>query len=508
MSVSNHGDGPSPTPNLQHQRKLAKNLFKSARARDAEALARIRAHQPQLSDFKLAHAQLAIAREAGFDSWPKLVKAMEVAELEEFKSALERGDALAVRRVLGTSPSARRKINDPIGDFGGRPINVAAAHRAVLDVLLDFGADVNLRSDWENGPFGVLDYCDESTARHLIKRGATLTAHAAARFGWLDELRAIVDTNPTVVHEKGGDGQRPLHFAKTPEIAGFLLDRGAEIDARCVDHHSTAAQYALAERPDVCRFLIDRGATPDIFMPARLGDMVLANRLIDDDPSCLSARTRVAGYAPVHQFGIYNWSLGFFVSPHDVALKFGHREVYELLLRRSPSKVAMLDAIARGDRAAAERARTQGLTLSADDHSLLAIAIFHEQGTRAARLMLELGFDPSAGGIDGGSALHAAAWVGDVDTLDAILATKRVDVNLRDPTHKGTPLGWAVYGSVHRRAPRGNYVGVIQRLVTVGASFDPAKLIEMANGNPEVQDTIRRLTAPAAPNSGCRAAQT
>ena len=64
-------------------------------------------------------------------------------------------------------------------------------------------------------------------------------------------------------------------------IAEFLLDRGADIDARCIDHKSTPAQYALVDRPEVCRRLLERGATPDIFMAARLGDLALAARLID-----------------------------------------------------------------------------------------------------------------------------------------------------------------------------------------------------------------------------------
>jgi len=43
----------------------------------------------------------------------------------------------------------------------------------------------------------------------------------------------------------GGPGQQPLHEAKTVAIAEFLLDRGAGVDVRCIDHQSTPAQYAL-----------------------------------------------------------------------------------------------------------------------------------------------------------------------------------------------------------------------------------------------------------------------
>jgi len=457
--------------NLPQLRKLAKELLRAARAGDALALARIQAVHPQTRIYKLAHAQLVIARDAGFDSWPKLVKELETDELQRFRRALQTGDAPAVKALLNSSAYLRRQVDAPIGDFGAKPITMAAAHRAVLDVLLDFGGDVNARSVWGKGPFGVLDFCDEATARHLLTRGAILTPHAAARLGWLDELRQLVASDPDCVHARGGDGQQPLHFSKTPEIVDFLLDHGAGIDTRCLDHHSTPAQYALADRPDVCRRLLERGATPDIFMAARLGDVALAKRLIESDPACLTARTRHDGCPPVHRDCIYNWTLGFFLSPHDVALKFGHADVYELLLHHSPAKVRFYDAISHNDLAAA-RELMKSLTLESGDHRALAMAVFHEQFA-AAKIMLELGFDPRAGGIDGGTALHAAALVGNVELLEAILKTKRVDVNAQDPTHNSTPLGWALWGATNRCAPGADYRAVVQRLIRGGAQPNP-----------------------------------
>src|SRR4051812_19547416 len=153
----------------------------------------------------------------------------------------------------------------------------------MLDVLLSFGADLTLKSDWENGPYSVLDSSDETATRFLMTRGATLTANAAARLGWFDELKQIVDADAAAVHHRGGDGQQPLHQAKTAAIADYLLDHGAGIDVRCIDHRSTPAQYALGDRPEVTRRLLVRGATPDIFMAARLGDVRLAEQLIDAD---------------------------------------------------------------------------------------------------------------------------------------------------------------------------------------------------------------------------------
>jgi ankyrin repeat protein len=489
---------------LHQQRKLAKDLLKAARAGDVDANGRLaKVSSSDSGQRKLADAQLAIARESGFESWPKLVKQLEQAELRSLRQAIQAGDADQVRRLLGGSIQLRKKINAPLGDFGARPINMASNNLAVMDVLLEFGADINLRSDWDKGPYGVLDACPQEIAPQLIARGAKLTAHAAARFGWLDRLKRIVEADPKVVHEKGGDGQRPLHYARTNEIAEYLLTRGAEIDARCVDHNSTAAQYALKDRSDVTRYLLGCGATADIFMPARLGDLALASRLIAEDSNCVAARTNVEGYERVPVFGIYNWVLGFYLSPHEVALKFEHRDVYELLVAHSPPKVRLLDCAMRNDAVAARAALREDPSLVAaftsQDHSLIAYAALHNR-VEAVKLMLDLGFDPRARGLDGGTVLHMAAWVGSVELIQLLLA-RGIDVHVLDPTHGSSPLSWAAYGSVHRRAISGDYPAVIELLVRAGADIKAMgnrygnTMLQMADGNPTVQQVLRRLGA-------------
>ena len=305
--------------------------------------------------------------------------------------------------------------------FGQRAAHIAAQNATMLSTLIAAGADVNLKSDWENGPYTVLDNADEGTARFLLAHGATLTPNVAARLGWLDELRALVDANGASVHARGGDGQQPLHEARTVAIADFLLDRGAGVDVRCVDHKSTPAQYALVDRPDVCRRLLERGAAPDIFMAARLGDIELATRLLDADPACIAARINQPGYPPVPPFAIYCWSLGVGMSPHEVALKFDHRGVHDLLVARSPGRIRLMNALSSADEHAAQAVLAEDpsllSSLTRQEHGHLAQAIFHERFA-AADLMLRLGFDPAAPGVDGGTALHAACWVGNVRMVE------------------------------------------------------------------------------------------
>ena len=507
MSTPNPPTPPTVAANLEQQHKLAKDLLQAARDGDPAALARMRAVRSDAGEasrpLALADAQLAVAREAGFASWPKLVADFLERDVKAFCDAVRGNDAARVRQLVAL-PHVRARVNDPLFDFGQRAAHLAAKHVALLEVLMAAGADVNLRSDWQNGPYTVLDHADEAAARWLLERGATLTVNVAARLGWFEDLQRLVAADAALVHARGGDGQQPLHEAKTVEIADWLLDQGAGIDVRCIDHKSTPAQYALVDRPDVCRRLLERGATPDIFMAARLGDTALATRLLDADPECAAARINEPGYPAVPPFNIYCWTLGFGLSPHAVATRFGHADVHALLASRSPARVRFLNALLAADEPAARAVIAEDPSLLPSltryEHGHLAHAIFHELFD-AADLMLRLGFDPSGPGIDGGTALHAACWVGSLRMVDRLLAHGGVALDARDPTHQSTLLGWTAFGSVHRRAPGSDYPAVAERLVAAGADIAAVgngrgmTLLQMAKGNAAMQEALRRLGA-------------
>ena len=497
---------PAAPTNLEQQHKRAKDLLRAARDGDPAALARIRAVRADAGTaarpLKLADAQLAVAREGGFDSWPAARGRFPCPR----RQGVLRGGAER-RRLRARNSSSRRehvrtRVNDPMFAFGQRAAHIAAKNEPLLTALLAAGADVNLKSDWENGPYTVLDNTDERTARFLLSRGATLTPNVAARLGWFDELQALVDADGALVHARGGDGQQPLHEAKTVAIADFLLDRGADIDVRCIDHKSTPAQYALVDRPEVCRRLLERGATPDIFMAARLGDVALAARLVDADPGLprrAHPRARLcAGPAVAHLL------LDDRLRPVSARRRAEVRPSRRVRLCSSP-------AARRGSGSSTRcwpGTSTRPNALIADEPSLLsamtpqehghlARAIFHEQ-FGAAELMLRLGFDPAAPGVDGGSALHAACWVGNVRMVQQLLERGGVSLDARDPTHQSTPLGWAAFGSVHRRARGADYPAVVDRLVAAGADItavgngEGRTLVAMAQGNPAMQAALRR----------------
>jgi hypothetical protein len=328
-----------------------------------------------------------------------------------------------------------------------------------------------------------------------------LLAVAAARLGWVKELTELLDADPALVHARGGDGKQPLHDARTPEIADLLLDRGADIDARCVDHNTTPAQYALVDRPAVCRRLLARDASADVFMAARLDEPKLLARLLDENPAAADARINFPGYAPVPPGHIYCWSLGWYRSPFVVANTTGG-DCAILLAQRTSPKTLFIDGLLFGagvdvDALSAANPDLKA-SLSADDHRLLAHAA-HLRMDDAFKRMLAMGFDPMAAGLDGGTALHQACWTGAAELVDLLLKARPWDLELRDPTHGSTPLGWALHGSAHCRHPKGDYPLTVRRLLAAGACTDvPANsagttMTAQCGGNPAVLAVLREF---------------
>src|SRR5687767_7836314 len=72
------------------------------------------------------------------------------------KRALACDDADGLRRLLSDHPALRGMINEPVCAFDAPPV-VVARSRAMLDVLMEAGADIDARSRWWAGSFGILD---------------------------------------------------------------------------------------------------------------------------------------------------------------------------------------------------------------------------------------------------------------------------------------------------------------------------------------------------------------
>lgn len=464
-------------PNLEYLKKQAKELLRT------------------MQQGKLADAQHALANEYGFASWAQLkshVEAVGLSPAEALKAAVCDTDAARVRRVVEQHPELRARIDDPLPDYGfGQHALFAAVQRgsrATIDVLLSAGANIRKRTEWWAGGFGVLDDCDPSMVEFLTERGAVLDAHSASRLGLMPKLRQLVGADPGVVHSRGGDGQTPLHFASTVEVAEFLLACGADIDARDVDHESTPAQYMLRveqkrhyphDRQDVARYLVARGCRTDILMATALGDADLVQRHLDADPACIHMSVSEEWFPkqdPRAGGTIYIWMLGRHRTAHSVARDFGHEDIFQLLMSRTPKDLRLALAFELGDKAVLQELQSQHpdatkTLIEADVQKLPNAA--QNNNTKAVRLMLESGWPVDTPGEMGATALHWAGFNGNAEMTREILRFHPT-LELKSRENAGTALGWAIYGSGngwHRDT--GDFVGTVWALLDAGAVAPP-----------------------------------
>ena len=119
MSESSPLSARSDRPNLEQKKKLAKELLKAVQQLDAAQAARFTWNLPRFrgksaqdvirEGASLADAQHVIARESGFESWPRLkqyVQQLEnepngpAAAFEDAVKAIIRGDVAGLRRLL------------------------------------------------------------------------------------------------------------------------------------------------------------------------------------------------------------------------------------------------------------------------------------------------------------------------------------------------------------------------------------------------------------------------
>jgi hypothetical protein len=498
-------------PNLEQLKNQAKDLLKSLKSGNPETKQRIQQSHPRLpgssapemntAELSLADAQLVIAREYGFASWPKLKEHVDAVALatgdpmELFRKAFADHDAALFRRLLDRHPDLKAKINEPVAAFDA-PVITCVRSREMLEVLLAAGADINAKSRWWAGGFGLLHGATPELAAYAIKLGATVDVHAAARLGLTGKLHELVDADPALVNARGGDGQTPLHFASTIEIANYLLDHGADIEARDVDHESTPAQYMVGDRQDVLRCLIQRGCKTDLLMASALGDAGLVLKHLDADPECIRVRLDDEHFPMINARAggtIYQWTLGWHVSAHQVAKQFGHADILRLLMERSPADVKLIAGCWLDDAAAVRSLVAQNPELAAGLSDADRCQVAHaarNNNLAAVRVMLAAGLPVVALGQHGATPLHWAAFHGNVEMAREILHYNP-PLELHDADFHSSPLGWCSHGSEHGWYCRtGNYAATVELLIQAGA-----KLPEQIGGTDAVREVLGRYRA-------------
>lgn len=234
-------------PNLEQYKKQAKELHRAASAGVPEALARFHRHHPQFAKADAARsslmdAQLVLAREHGYESWPAFAHQIET------------------QRILHSV----EKLRDPVPVF----IEVACVDR----------------HGWHGG--GTLEQAEIVRARY--PEVSTANIYSASVLGDAATVRSFLAQNPSLATAKGGPHEwdaltylcfsRYLRLDKAQsegfvEAARALLEAGAnantgwteyiDMPPRPVHEAVIYATAGIAQNVELTRLLLAHGADPN-----------------------------------------------------------------------------------------------------------------------------------------------------------------------------------------------------------------------------------------------------
>jgi len=459
-------------PNLDHFRRQAKSLLRQAKSGDERAVELIARPQPDAAVpelLTLSAAQFAVARGYGFSSWPRLKHYLDTAE--------------TLRRDPTTAPT--EPDTDPADTFcrlaclvyseqdgpdrwtaAGALLaqqpdlvthSIAAAAAAADPEAIRQHLAANARAAiTETGPhrWAPLMYLTYSRAAHggepaerfLLSARLLLDAGADTNSGYLWLGLPTPFTVLTGVFGEGeqGPGRQPRHPHSLP-LARLLLTRGA-------DPNDGQALYNRMFRPDnghlelLFEFGLGRGDGGP--WKRRLGEAaetpaeMLARQLqwaIDHGFAArvdLLAENGVDVRAPLADGR----------SPAQRAADAGRLDMATTLARHGGG-VALVDDSTR----LLNHLLTGGAVDTDTNHDAVAACrsrwpdLIHRATTPdAVRRIADAGFDLDAR-HDGATALHEAAWNGDLAMVRALLDVG-ADPGARDDSFGATPLGWAEHG--------------------------------------------------------------
>jgi ankyrin repeat protein len=246
-------------PDLDQLKHQAKELLEAFRAGDAEAAKEVHAHyhDANAESFALHDAQLVIARAYGFESWAKLKAYVEGANVRRLSDAVRSGDLQTVRAilnvrpelaqagllaaVLGRAPEMVRVLvqhgaNARVGVYPHRdatnPLTIAA-ERGYDDIVAIIETEEQRRRDTQSGVAGA-------PAPDELFRAIASGKDDDRAIAMMQGDSALVRTSQPL------HGLTPLHVAArtlNARIVTWLLDRGADVNARARISHPRAPEY-------------------------------------------------------------------------------------------------------------------------------------------------------------------------------------------------------------------------------------------------------------------------
>ena len=425
-------------PSLEHLRKQAK-----ARGRER--------------GIALSQAQHELAREYGFDSWPKLVHAIQADQLHGIERALVLADPPALAAVLETDPaSATTMITGlpPLLVLLRRSIGSPADVRQCTRLLFDAGADPDSHTlEWGgegrmSALFAAIERGDLALVRLLLDAGAT--SDEDAFYHACEQSDTLLDA----LYRPGFEDlvNHKLDFEDLPGLRWFL-DRGVDVNAHRCLHHAISRGRGIP----ILTALIDAGA--DINLPWD------------------------------------RWDVGR--RPLALAARSGHLAAFELLASRGataeldPMDAAVL-AVSRGESVRLPNAPAPALGNPEGDGYGWILGQFALLGrTEVVQALLDSGLPVDTRGWSNFTPLDQAAMHGRTQTVQ-LLIDRGADLHDCAFDEDGpTPLDCAIWGIRNNHAEDGDYPGTVRALLAAGAptrhrppTGDPAVDALLRNGHP------------------------
>jgi ankyrin repeat protein len=472
-------------PDLDQLRRRAKELRDAARQGDVAALERFARHHPSAPGgaVRLAAAQLVIARELGFSSWPRLTAAVDA-------------DASSRRRVsMFVAASVEGRVRQA-GEILRSDARIADRGLLAAAVLGDVGvvrehlaadADAAVALDEERGWPPLLYACYSrwhqiepdrapglaEVVRLLLAAGADPNANDGGRPRYRSALMGAVEVN-------------------NPQITEVLLDAGADPDP------GQPIAEAAAHRDLRClRLLLAHGARvastwavgAAVFNDAPGAASLLLDALATAGGRAADAPTDVLpDAAATASFPVVAALLDAGADPRAadsdgvsalrLAVRAGKEETAARLRALGAAEEGtavdrFLGACLNADRQAAEHLLADHPDLPdrlTDQDRAVIVEAAASRPAETLALMLEFGFSPHARRF-GELPLHTAAYDGNAAVV-RLLLDAGAEVDARDDRFGSTALAFATVGSGERAGKPGDWIGAVRVLIEAGATRD------------------------------------
>lgn len=437
-------------PDIEQLRRQAKELRDAARRGDAAAVQRF---ADRTAPITLAAAQLVIARELGFPSWPQLKAAVDAAShtpLRTFVSACGAGDVPLVRELLAADPSVAVAIDEERGWPALMYVCNSKSHQV----------------DPDRGPALA------EVVRMLLSAGANVNTNNGSLQQYRSALTGAVDVNnPDIVSVLLDAGAHPDPGQPIATAAGFrdhrclklLLAHGARVTRTWA-----IGAAVFADDPDAVALLADALESTGIGAARDAGD-ALGDAAAEASLPVITALLQAGANPDGNDPGD--------IPPIRRAVRAGRSEAADLL--RAAGATAEIAAVDRflsacldADRETAERLLADNADLREHLDEQDRIVFIDAAGSRPAAavgLMLELGFDVADRNGLGEQPLHSAAYRGNADVVQLLLDAG-AEVDARDSRFDATPLAYATVGSREQDGEPGDWIRTVRLLIDAGAS--------------------------------------